>query len=71
MAHRRPWRAWIPGSTRVGLTLLALLAVGAVVVTHHVTAVALSSFLVGWAVISLLLHLRRRPDGADVLGLAD
>ena len=56
--------------TRLGLTILALLAIGSVVVTHHITAIALSGFLVAWTVVSLALRLRRRPGAADVLGLA-
>ena len=38
-----------------------VLAIGAVVVTHHVTALALSACLVVWAVVGTILGLRGRP----------
>lgn len=76
----RPGRWWFrvhpaggfgtTGGTRLGLTILTLLAIGSVVVTHHVTAIALSGFLVAWAVVSLVYRLLRRPGGADVVTFA-
>ncbi len=48
----------------LALTGVLLLAIGAVVVTHHVTALALSACLVVWAVVGSLLRLRgARPGG--------
>ncbi len=48
----------------LALTGVLLLAIGAVVVTHHVTALALSACLVVWALVGGLLRLRgARPGG--------
>jgi hypothetical protein len=58
------------GATSLGLTLLILLTIAAVVVTHHVTSMALCAFLVTWAAVSLLMRWRRWPGAADVSGLA-
>lgn len=73
-AARMAWmfgrRYGTTAGTRVGLTVLAMLAIGSVVVTHHVSAIALSTFFVAWAVVSGVLRLLRRPGAADVLGLA-
>jgi hypothetical protein len=54
----------------VGLTLLILLVIAAVIVTHHITSMALAGFLVAWATVSLLMRWRRWPGAADVTGLA-
>jgi hypothetical protein len=76
----RPGRWWFrvhpaggfgtTGGTRLGLTILTLLAIGSVVVTHHVSAIALSGFLVAWAVVSLGYKALRRRGGADVVTFA-
>ncbi len=76
----RPGRWWFrihpaggygtTGGTRLGLTILTLLAIGSVAVTHHVTAIALSGFLVAWAVVSLGYRLLRRPGSAEVVSFA-
>lgn len=76
----RPGRWWFrihpaggfgtTGGTRLGLTLLAVLAIASVVVTHHVSAIALSGFLVAWAIVSLGYKLLRRAGGADVVTFA-
>jgi hypothetical protein len=59
-----------PGAgVHVGLTALIVLAIGAVVVTHHVTSIALSALFLAWAAISVTLRMLRRPGAADVLGL--
>jgi len=48
----------------LALTGALFLAIAAVVVTHHVTALALSACLVVWAVVGTLLRLRGgRPTG--------
>jgi hypothetical protein len=54
--------------TRAGhplaLTGVLVMAIAAVVVTHHVTALALSGSLVLWAVVGILMRLRgARPGG--------
>jgi hypothetical protein len=58
---------------RVGLTLLALLALGAVVVTHHLTSYALTAFLALWALVASLLGARQEdrwaPGGLALLAL--
>jgi hypothetical protein len=59
-------RERMPGVTaRVGLTLVALLALAAVVVTHHLTAYGLLGFLALWLAIA---RLRSRADGAGLTG---
>jgi hypothetical protein len=47
----------------LALTGAILLAIGAVVVTHHVTALALSACLVVWAVVGAIVGLRGRRGG--------
>ncbi len=48
----------------LSFTVALLLGIAAVVVTHHVTAMALSAFLVVWAIVDTLLRLRGvRPGG--------
>ncbi|MBA2556915.1 MAG: hypothetical protein H0V12_06155 [Chloroflexi bacterium] len=46
-------------SARVGLTLAALMAVGATVVTHHLTSIALAGLLVLWTVAAFVVRSRR------------
>ena len=47
----------------LALTGAFVLAIGAVVVTHHVTALALSACLIVWAVVGTVLGLRGRAGG--------
>jgi hypothetical protein len=48
----------------LALTAALVLAIGAVVVTHHVTAMALSGCLILWAIVGTVLRLRGgRPTG--------
>jgi hypothetical protein len=54
-------RALDQDSSRVGLTLVILLGLIAVVITHHVTTYALAAFLLAWA---LLASARRRERWA-------
>lgn len=42
------------GREAVVLTVLALAAIGATVVTHHLTSIALAAFLTGWAGVAAL-----------------
>jgi hypothetical protein len=61
-------RARAGTARRVGLTLLALLAIGAIVRTHHITAYAVAALLATWTLVALV---RLRYGGHDrVLGLA-
>jgi hypothetical protein len=48
------------GRVAAGLHLLAILLIAAVAVTHHVTAYALSAFLVLWGIVNVGLSRRRR-----------
>lgn len=59
-----------PAGSALGLTVLALAGICAVAVTHHVSAIAMSGFLVAWAVIAVVLRWLRRPGRTDVAGLA-
>lgn len=45
-------RACVPDSDRTGLTWAALLGLGAVVITHHVTSYALVTFLMLWTMVA-------------------
>lgn len=57
-------------TARLGLTIAILFGIVAVVTTHHVTAIALSAFLVVWALVSWVAHRRGRPGRSDVTGPA-
>lgn len=52
-------RSRAPAGGRVGLTLAALLGIGAVVTTHHLTAYALVAFLVLWTALGWIVGGRR------------
>lgn len=56
---------------RLGLTLGALLALGALVVTHHLTSFAATGFLLLWAAIAALSgrRARSRPSGPGGVAL--
>ena len=56
-------------SLRWGLTIMAILAIGAIAVTHHVTSIALAGFLTVWAIVAYLTR-RRREDGPGPTDLA-
>jgi len=56
-------------SLRWGLTIMAILAIDAIAVTHHVTSIALAGFLTAWAVVAYLTR-RRREDGPGPTDLA-
>ncbi len=66
-------RSRTPNGDAVGLTLLALLGLAAVVITHHVTTYALVAFLAVWALIASLRSADRQaaphPRGLALLGL--
>lgn len=51
--------------SHVGLTLVALLGLGAVVITHHVTSYVLAVFLTVWAVAAFI---QRRHQGGSPAG---
>lgn len=51
-------RARAPAGGRLGLTLAALLGIGAVVTTHHLTAYALVAFLLLWTVLGWIVDGR-------------
>lgn len=63
---------------RLGLTLAALLALGAVVITHHVTTYALTAFLLLWTAMTVVMRRAGRERSvlpgltalAVVMGLA-
>jgi hypothetical protein len=58
---------------RAGLTLLALLGIGSVVVTHHLTSYALTAFLALWALVASLRGPGQRerwvPGGLALIAL--
>ncbi|CAN5556167.1 hypothetical protein BH20CHL6_BH20CHL6_06790 [soil metagenome] len=58
-----------PAASRIALTLVMLLAIGAVVVTHHATSALLAVFLWMWYGTSLVMR-RRRGSGRGPLGPA-
>jgi hypothetical protein len=66
-------RCFAPALRHRGLTLLACLGIGAVVVTHHVTSYVLVAFLLLWTVISFLQSRFYKdqvgPGGAALIGL--
>ncbi|MEP7190745.1 MAG: hypothetical protein ABI901_16260, partial [Roseiflexaceae bacterium] len=66
-------RSRAPDGDAAGLTLISLLGLAAVVITHHVTTYALLAFLAVWALIaSLRAHDRRaesHPRGLALLAL--
>jgi hypothetical protein len=66
-------RSLAPAGDAVGLTLISLLGLAAVVITHHVTTYALLAFLAVWALLaSLRAHDRRaesHPRGLALLAL--
>ncbi|MHB1131385.1 MAG: hypothetical protein ACYC4L_03255 [Chloroflexota bacterium] len=49
------YRESTSGSTRRGVTAVALLVIGVVITTHHLTSYGLSVFLLGWLVIARLV----------------
>jgi len=57
-AHAQP-----DDGERLGLTLVALLGLGALVITHHLTSYAFVLLLVLWTVVYYTLSLRRRRVG--------
>jgi hypothetical protein len=60
-------RLGAPVDRRVGLTLLAMLALATVVTSHHLTTFVLVAFLVGWALTRVVL---RRAPGMGPGGMA-
>lgn len=50
----------------LSFTVALLLGIASVVVTHHISAMALSAFLVVWAVVDTLLRLRGTRTGGIV-----
>jgi hypothetical protein len=56
-------------SLRWSLTVMAVLAIGAITVTHHVTSVALAGFLTVWTIVAWLTR-KRREDGPGPADLA-
>jgi hypothetical protein len=61
--------------SHVGLTVVALLGLGAVVITHHVTSYALAGFLTIWAVAAFIQRRHQvgspvGPGGVAVLAIA-
>jgi hypothetical protein len=62
-------RAYAPDGDAVGLTLISLLGLAAVVITHHVTTYALLAFLAVWALLASLRARDRRAE-AHPRGLA-
>jgi len=66
-------RSLTPDGDAVGLTLICLLGLAAVVITHHVTTYALVAFLGVWALIASLRSRDRwtvpHPRGLALLGL--
>ncbi len=66
-------RSLTPDGDAVGLTLISLLGLAAVVITHHVTTYALVAFLAVWALIASLRARDRwaapHPRGLALLGL--
>ncbi len=59
------WRARAHQEQRTVFLILSLSSLAAVIVTHHITAYALTAFLLLWAAVS---ELRRRRGGADEPG---
>jgi len=51
-------RAQTPRAVWSGLTVIALVTIGSVVVTHHVTSAMLAGFLLLWGVVSIVLRKR-------------
>lgn len=70
-AAARRWLA--PDGDAVGLTLMTLLGLLAVLITHHVTTYALVAFLVAWALIASVRGSDRRslphPRALALLGV--
>jgi len=70
-AAARRWRA--SDGDAVGLTLMILLGLAAVVITHHVTTYALVAFLAGWALIASIRSSERwampHPRGLALLSV--
>ena len=56
-------------SLRWGLTAMAVLAIMAIAVTHHVTSIALAAFLTIWSLVAYLTR-HRREDGPGPSDLA-
>jgi len=57
-------RAHMTGAVWTGLTVIALVTIGAVVVTHHVTSAVLAGFLVLWGAVSVVLGRRQTEASA-------
>ncbi|HMN27796.1 MAG TPA: hypothetical protein PKE45_06530 [Caldilineaceae bacterium] len=56
------------GSSYRGLTILALLGIGAVVATHHLSAYLLTLFLILWTLVHFDLHCLLGRMGGALLG---
>jgi hypothetical protein len=56
-------------SLRRSLTVLAIVAICAITVTHHVTSIALAGFLTVWTIVAWLTR-KRREDGPGPADLA-
>jgi len=59
------YRTSMPRLRRLGPTVIVLLGLAALVTTHHLTAQALTAFLVCWAAVAIVA--RTRDDGAGAL----
>lgn len=59
-----------PAGARIGLTVVALLGLGALVVTHHLTSYAFVLFLVLWTAVYYALRMRRRVGARERIGPA-
>lgn len=57
------------GGEAFALTALALAAIGATIVTHHLTSMALAAFLILWAVVASLRSATRR-EGKQIAPFA-
>jgi hypothetical protein len=67
------YRSSTPASHHKGLTLVILLGLGAVVITHHITSYVLVAFLFLWTIASFLQRHNQKaqanPGGIALLGL--
>ena len=61
-------RRWQHSDERRRLSIVAFGVVGAIVITHHVSGIALAGFLLLWTIVSIVL--RSRPVGQGVGALA-
>jgi len=64
-AHAQP-----ADGNRIGLTVVALLGLGAMVVTHHLTSYAFVLFLTLWTAVYYALRVQRHADARERMGPA-